>query len=48
VRLQRMINQSKSTVTTELLIRVQSVIWNRRFVITDRGSFGLVPAKAQI
>lgn len=48
VRLQRMINHSKSTVTTELLSRVQSVIWSRRFVITDRGAFGLVPAKAEI
>ncbi|TVY76095.1 Heterokaryon incompatibility protein 6 OR allele [Lachnellula suecica] len=46
VRLQRMITQSKSTVTTELLRRVQSIIWNRRFVVTDRGKFGLVPATA--
>jgi hypothetical protein len=48
VRLQRMINQSRSTVTAELLRRVQSAIWNRRLVITDRGAFGLVPEKAQI
>ncbi|KAG0649120.1 Heterokaryon incompatibility protein [Hyphodiscus hymeniophilus] len=47
VRPQRMINQSKSTVTAELLARVQSVIWNRRFAITDQGAYGLVPANAQ-
>ncbi|PMD15734.1 HET-domain-containing protein [Hyaloscypha hepaticicola] len=46
VRLQRMIIQSKSTVTTELLRRVQSIIWNRRFVLTSQGAFGLVPANA--
>lgn len=47
VRLQRMITQSRSTVTTELLQRVQSVIWNRRFVITTDRACGLVPANAQ-
>jgi hypothetical protein len=48
VRLQRMIARSNSTVTTELLGRIQAVIWNRRFTITDRGAFGLVPANAQV
>jgi Heterokaryon incompatibility protein (HET) len=48
VRLQRMIKQMRSTVTTELLNRIQSVIWNRRFTITDRGAFGLVPANAYV
>jgi hypothetical protein len=46
MRLQRMIIQSKSTVTTELLRRVQSIIWNRRFVLTSQGAFGLVSANA--
>jgi hypothetical protein len=46
MRLQGMILQSRSTVTTELLRRVQSIIWNRRFVITSHGAFGLVPAKS--
>lgn len=48
VRLQRMIIQSKSTVTTELLRRVQSITWNRRFVLTSEGAFGLVPANASM
>ncbi|PMD32074.1 HET-domain-containing protein [Hyaloscypha variabilis F] len=48
VRLQRMITQSKSSVTTELLQRIQSVIWNRRYAITNQGTAGLVPAKAQV
>jgi hypothetical protein len=43
-----MITQSRSTVMTELLRRIQAVIWNRRFVITDGGAFGLVPANAQM
>ncbi|KAE9366452.1 HET-domain-containing protein [Stipitochalara longipes BDJ] len=47
VRLQRMITQSKSSVTTELLRRIQSVIWNRRFAITYEGITGLVPANTQ-
>jgi hypothetical protein len=47
VRIQRIITQSRSTVTTELLRRIQAVIWNRRFVITDGGAFGLVSANAQ-
>jgi len=46
VRLQRTIIQCKSTVTTELLRRVQSITWNRRFVLTSKGAFGLVPANA--
>jgi hypothetical protein len=48
LRIQRMITQSRSTVTAELLGRIQSVIWNRRFAITDQGAFGLVPANAQV
>jgi len=48
VRLQRMITQSKSSVATEVLRRIQSVIWNRRLAITDQGSVGLVPAAAEI
>jgi hypothetical protein len=46
MRLQGMILHSRSTVTTELLRRVQSIIWNRWFVITSQGAFGLVPANA--
>jgi hypothetical protein len=48
VMLQRTILQTKWTVTTEVLRRVQSIVWNRRFVITNRGAFGLVPVSAQM
>jgi hypothetical protein len=48
VMLQRTILQTKWTVTTEVLLRVQSIIWNRRFVITNQGAFGLVPVNAQM
>lgn len=49
VRLQNMINESErtSSVIKEFLKRVQTVVWNRRFIITDKGSFGLVPAKSE-
>lgn len=48
VQLQRMINQSRSMVTSELLRRVQSVIWNRRFVSINKGAFRQVPAKTLV
>jgi hypothetical protein len=43
-----MIKQMRSTVAAERLRRIQSVIWNRRFTLTDWGAFGLVPANALI
>ncbi len=46
VMLQRAILRTKWTVTTEVLERVQSILWNRRFVITSQGAFGLVPVNA--
>jgi hypothetical protein len=44
VAVQRIVQFGKSSMTREFFRRVQSVIWNRRFVITDMGAFGLVPA----
>jgi hypothetical protein len=44
VRLQRMLTQCKSSVTSELLRRVQATIWSRRLIVTDQGAMGLTPA----
>jgi hypothetical protein len=47
VAVQRIVQFGKSSVTREFFRRVQSVIWNRRFVITDMGAFSLVPANTK-
>jgi hypothetical protein len=46
VAIQRIVQFGKSSMTREFFRRVQP-IWNRRFVITDKGAFGLVPANAK-
>ena len=48
VAVQRIVEFGKSSMTRELFRRVQSVIWNRRFMITETGVFGLVPANTEV
>jgi hypothetical protein len=48
VNIQQLVHFGRSSMATYFLRRVQSVIWNRRFAVTDRpGGFALLPASAK-